>query len=173
MTDDLLRSFPIVPLTAVHDRREFQSDVEALDRYIKEQASQDQRRHIAACFVLVSPESKAVAGYYTLSAYTVAGRDLPEALARKLPKYGQIPCTLLGRLAVDVKSRGLGVGRTLLIDAFRRALTHASGIASWAVVVEAKNDAAREFYLRYSFAQLQDAPNRLFLPIASIADLFR
>lgn len=165
-------SWPIVPLATAHDRRAFQSGAEALDRYLKEQATQDQRRHIAACFVLVDPQHKTVVGFYTLSAFTVATRELPAELARKLPKYGQIPCTLLGRLAVDLKHRGRGAGRTLLIDALRRSLTQAAGIASWAVVVDAKDDDAREFYARYGFLALLDAPNRLFLPMATIAALF-
>jgi predicted GNAT family N-acyltransferase len=169
---DSLRSWPIVPLAASHDRRAFESGVDVLDRYLKEQATQDQRRHIAACFVLADSDQKTVAGFYTLSAFTVAARELPAELARKLPKYGQIPCTLLGRLAIDLKYRGHGAGRTLLIDAMRRSLMHADGIASWAVVVDAKNDTAREFYTRYGFLALLDAPNRLFMPMGTIAELF-
>lgn len=172
MVDDSLCSWPIDPLTAAHDRRAFQSGVDALDRYLKDQATQDQRRHIAACFVLADPANKTVAGFYTLSAFTVVAQELPPELVRKLPKYGQIPCTLLGRLAVDLSYRGHGAGRTLLIDAMRRSLIHADGIASWAVVVEAKNVAAREFYARYGFFAVLDAPNRLFLPMATIAKLF-
>lgn len=173
MADNPLLSWLIEPLAAAHDRRAFQSGVEALDRYLREQATQDQRRHIAACFVLADPDHKTVAGYYTLSAFTVAARELPEKLARRLANYGRVPCTLLGRLAVDLKYRGHGVGRTLLIDAMRRSLTHAASVASWAVVVDAKNDAAQEFYTRYGFLSLLDAPNRLFLPMATIAEVFR
>lgn len=172
MAADSLRSWPIVPLATAHDRRVFQSGAEALDRYLKEQATQDQRRHIAACFVLANPDHNAVIGFYTLSSFTVAARELPAELARKLPKYGQIPCTLLGRLAVDMKHRGRGAGRTLLIDALHRSLVQAAGIASWAVVVDAKDNDAREFYTRYGFLALLDAPNRLFLPMATISELF-
>ena len=173
MTDGLLRTFPIVPLVAAHDRAAFNSGVDALDRYLKEQATQDQRRHIAACFVLAKSTHKSVVGFYTLSAFTMAARELPPELAKKLPKYGQIPCTLLGRLAVDLKHRDQGIGGTLLIDALRRTLTHASGVASWAVVVDAKDDDARKFYAHYGFVALVDVPNRMFLTMATIAELFR
>lgn len=114
-----------------------------------------------------------MAGYYTLSAYSVIGDALPEALQKQLPKYGQIPCTLSGGLAVDNEYRDRGLGRHLLSDALQRALAHSAGVASWAVVVDAKNDAALVFYLKHGFIALSHARQRLFLPMRTIADLFR
>ena len=76
-------------------------------------------------------------------------RDLPPSLTRKLPRYPLIPATLIGRLAVDRRYRGQGHGRRLLADALRRAL--ASEVASFAVIVEARDDDARRFYERESF----------------------
>lgn len=172
MTDDGLLARPIVALASTHDRRNFDCGVEPLNRYLKEVATQDQRRRVAACFVVTYPESSAIAGYYTLSAFTVAATDLPAALARKLPRYGQIPCTLLGRLAVDRGCAARGVGAILLIDALRRALNHATEIASWAVIVDAKDETASRFYARHGFLSLPDAPKRQFLPMATIAALF-
>ena len=170
--DDALLSQPIVPLDDSHDRRSFSCGVEPLDRYFHLQAGQDQRRHIAVCFVLPDPTRSRIAGYYTLSAFSVVGQALPAALQKKLPKYGQIPCTLLGRLAVDREYRCRGLGKHLLVDALRRALAHSAAVASWAVVVDVKDDAARAFYERYGFISLPDAPRRLFLPMATIAELF-
>lgn len=170
--DDALLSQAIVPLADLHDRRAFRCGVEPLDRYLRAQAGQDQRRHIAACFVLVDPERSKIAGYYTLSAFAVAGEALPDALQKKLPRYGQIPCTLLGRLAVDREYRGRGIGEHLLVDALQRAIVHSAEVASWAVVVDAKDDAARQFYSRYGFLTLPETPQRLFLPMATIAKLF-
>ena len=146
---------------------------EPLDRYLHIQACQDQRRHIAVCFVLPDAARSRIAGYYTLSAFSVLGEALPDALQKKLPKYGQIPCTLLGRLAVDREYRGLGLGKYLLVDALRRALAQTATVASWAVIVDAKGDAAQAFYERYGFIPLPQAPRRLFLPLATIALLFR
>lgn len=172
MADDRLLAQPIVALDSTHDRQNFDCGVEPLNRYLKEIASQDQRRRVAACFVITHAESNAVAGFYTLSAFTVAGTDLPAELTRKLPRYGQIPCTLLGRLAVDRHCAGQGIGALLLIDALRRALEHAAEIASWAVIVDAKDEAAHKFYARYGFLELPDAPQRQFLPMATVATLF-
>jgi GNAT superfamily N-acetyltransferase len=170
---DELLSQPIVPLDDSHDRRSFHCGVEPLDRYLHMQAGQDQRRHIAVCFVLVDIAKSRIAGYYTLSAFSVIGEALPTQLQKKLPRYGQIPCTLLGRLAVDHQYRGLGVGTRLLIDALARALVNSAEVASWAVIVDAKDEAAEKFYLRYGFKALPTRPGRLFLPMATIADLFR
>jgi predicted GNAT family N-acyltransferase len=171
--DDALLSQPIVPLDDSHDRRSFHCGVEPLDRYLHVLAGQDQRRRVAVCFVLHDAARAKIAGYYTLSAFSVIGEALPEPLQKKLPKYGQIPCTLLGRLAVDTDYRGLGLGRHLLLDGLHRAMVHSVEIASWAVVVDAKDQAAERFYARYGFMALPQTQRRLFLPMATVAELFR
>jgi len=171
--DDALLSQPIVPLDDSHDRRSFNCGVESLDRYLHVQAGQDHRRHVAVCFVLPDVKQSRIAGYYTLSAFSIVGESLPDALQKKLPKYGQIPCTMLGRLAVDIQYRALGLGKHLLVDALKRALVHSAEVASWAVVVDSKDDAAQAFYARHSFIALPRTPRRLFLPTATISELFR
>lgn len=95
---------------------------------------------------------------------------LPEPIVRKLPQYPLIPATLLGRLAVDRRQQGRGYGRFLLANALHRAA--GSEIASFAVIVDAKDDSARRFYLRESFLPLPDQPLKLFRPMADIRKLF-
>jgi GNAT superfamily N-acetyltransferase len=170
--DDALFSEPIVSLHSAHVRNSFDCGVESLNRYLLTQATQDQRRNIAACFVLPDPAKKRIAGYYTLSAFSVVADALPDVLQKKLPKYGQVPCTLLGRLAVDRDYRSLGLGKHLLIDALRRALIHSSDVASWAVIVDAIDASAEVYYLRHGFIAFPNAPRRLFLPMATISKLF-
>jgi GNAT superfamily N-acetyltransferase len=152
-----------------HDRGAFNCGVEPLDRYFRSQATQDARKGIAAPFVLVLPDGS-VGGYYTLSATAVKLEALPESVARRLPRYPLVPATLLGRLAVDLRYRGMGNGRFLLADALHRSVR--SEIASFAVIVDAKDGAARRFYLRESFLPLPDQPATLFLPMREIAKLF-
>jgi GNAT superfamily N-acetyltransferase len=159
----------VEPLGARHDRSGFSSGVVALDRYFRTQAGQDARKHVAAPFVLVLPDG-GIAGYYTLSASAVPAPELPPDIVRKLPRYPLIPATLLGRLAVDHRHRGRGYGRFLLADALYRAVS--SEIASFAVVVDAKDEAARRFYERESFLAFPDQPMKLFRPMADIAALF-
>jgi GNAT superfamily N-acetyltransferase len=153
-----------------HDRNSFASGVEPLDRYFRTQAGQDARKNMAAPFVLVLPDG-VIAGYYTLSATGVRLVEIPSQTARKLPKYPLVPATLLGRLAVDRRYQGKGYGRFLLADALHRSLR--SEIASFAVIVDAKDDNARKFYERESFLPLLDQPMRLYRPMADIALLFK
>ncbi|GLS39184.1 hypothetical protein GCM10010869_47810 [Mesorhizobium tianshanense] len=153
-----------------HDRAGFESGVELLDRYFRVQAGQDARKNMAAPFVLVLPDG-AVAGYYTLSATALNIGDLPDHVARKLPRYPLVPATLLGRLAVDLRYRGRGFGRHLLADALFRAVR--SEIASFAVIVDAKTADARRFYERESFLPFPNQPMKLFRPMADIEQLFK
>lgn len=125
---------------------------------------------MAAPFVLILPDGT-VGGYYTLSSTSVNLAELPDRVARKLPRYPLMPATLLGRLAVDRRQQGKGYGRFLLADALYRIVR--SEIASFAVIVEAKDDNARRFYERESFLPLPDQPMKLFRPIADIEKLFK
>jgi GNAT superfamily N-acetyltransferase len=153
-----------------HDRSAFDSGVELLDRYFRVQAGQDARKNMAAPFVLVLPNGTVV-GYYTLSATGVNLADLPAQITRKLPRYPLVPATLLGRLAVDRRHQGNGYGRYLLADALFRSMR--SEIASFAVIVDAKDEAARRFYERESFLPFPDQPMKLFRPMSDIAEMFK
>ena len=168
-----LGGYRVEPLGRHHDRAAFSSGVEPLDRYLREQAGQDARRRVAVPFVLCETNSNAVLGYYTLSALSVAVGVWPEDVAQKLPKYPLVPATLLGRLAVDTRLRGRGAGEYLLMDALRRALEASREVASVAVVVDAKDDAAVSFYRRYGFITFAARPRQVFLPMAVIEKLFR
>jgi GNAT superfamily N-acetyltransferase len=152
-----------------HDRNSLVSGVEPLDRYFRSQAGQDARKNMAAPFVLVLPDG-AIGGYYTLSATGVKLTEFPVEITRKLPRYPLVPATLLGRLAVDQNYRGRGYGRFLLADALFRAVR--SEIASFAIIVDAKDDAACHFYERESFLPFPDQPLRLFRSMADIAKLY-
>jgi Acetyltransferase (GNAT) family. len=171
VTPDPKEARPIIgSLDPSHDRTAFSCGVEPLDRYLATQAGQDMRKHVAACFVLTEGGDPAVLGYYTLSATSLALTDLPDELARKLPRYPVLPATLMGRLAVDCRHRGRRFGELLLLDAFARTLR--SEIATYAFVVDAKDERAQVFYEAYGFRRLPSAGRRLFLPVASIAKLF-
>ena len=159
----------VEPLASSHDRSKFESGVDPLDRYFRTQAGQDARKNMAAPFVLLLPDGT-IAGYYTLSATSIQLGELPAPTVRKLPRYPLVPATLLGRLAVDQSYRGRGYGRFLLADALFRAVR--SEIASFAVVVDAKDEAARRFYERESFLPFPDQPMKLFRPMADIRRLF-
>lgn len=153
-----------------HDRAAFSCGHPTLDRYLKEQASQERRRRVAVTWVLASAEGE-VGGYYSLSNASVVTQDLVR-VGQSLPGYTRTPVTLIGRLARDMRFRGLGVGELLLVDALRRSLLGAASIGSVAAVVDAIDDAAAAFYARYGFLGLPDRDGRLFLPMATVARLF-
>ena len=165
-------AYRIAPIDKSHDRALFSCGSATLDRYLQQQARQDAEKHVAAPFVLTAPPAPRVLGYYTLSASVVNTNELPGTLAKKLPRYPQLPVTLLGRPAVDHSMRGKGMGQFLLIDALRRSLEAAPNIAAMAVLVDAKDDAAEAFFQYFSFLPLQHQPRRLFLPMKTIAGLF-
>ena len=162
-------SLRVEPLGSQHDRALFASGVEPLDRYLRSQAGQDARKNKAAPFVLVLPDG-AIGGYYTLSATGVKLTEFPAEVTRKLPRYPLVPATLLGRLAVDKNHQGRGYGRFLLADALFRVVR--SEIASFAIIVDAKDEAARRFYERESFLPFPDQPLRLFRSMTDIAKLY-
>jgi GNAT superfamily N-acetyltransferase len=112
------------------------------------EAGQDARKNMAAPFILLLQDGT-IGGYYTVSSTAVKLAQLPEQVIKKLPRYPLVPATLLGRLAIDRSHQGKGYGRFLLADALHRAVR--SEIASFAVIVDAKDDNARRFYERESF----------------------
>ena len=164
--------YRVAPLDRSHERAGFACGSAPLDRYLHQQARQDADKRVAAPIVLTEPPAVRVLGYYTLSASLVDAAELPVDLAKKLPRYAQLPVTLLGRLAVDQSLKGRGAGEFLLMDALRRSLEAAGNIAAMAVVVDAKDEAADAFYQHFNFLPQQQQPRRLFLPIKTIAALF-
>ncbi len=146
--------FQLAPLDATHDRTAFRSDSEPLNRYLKEQASQDIRRRVAACFVALA-DGQRIAAFYTLASASVLLADLPVSTGKKLPRYPSIPAVRMGRLAVDQAFQGQG-------------LAARSEIAAFALVVDAKDEAAAAFYLHHGFMTLPDSPLTLFLPLATV-----
>jgi GNAT superfamily N-acetyltransferase len=164
-------SFQFEQLGSQHNRAGFSCGVEALDRYIHQQAGQDVRRNIALPYVLIESSTSDIVGYYTLSAYSIVPSSLPAAATRRLPHYTNFPATLIGRLAVDRRYQSRGFGRRLLLDALRRCLAASRQVAIMVVVVDAKDDGARSFYERHGFTRFQDHEYRLFLPIDTIAKL--
>lgn len=156
-----------------HNRAAFSCEQPSLDSYLKERANQEIEKQVAAVYVL-SSDGKTIVGYYTLSQYSIEAGEVPRELTQKLrlPKYDRLPATLLGRLARDERYRGKGIGELLLMNALRRAFELSLHIASLAVVVDAIDEKAREFYRGYGFIDVPDHPNRLFIPMQTIAQLF-
>lgn len=152
----------------IHRRNEFDCGVPALNDFIQTRARKEMDAGTSACFVIVPESDQArIAGYYTLSAATVVRSTLPEALTKKLPRYEELPATLLGRLARDVRLKGQQIGDRLMASVLRRSVAASQEIASWAIITDPKDEKARKFYAGFGFQPL--TADRLFLPMKQAA----
>jgi predicted GNAT family N-acyltransferase len=156
-----------------HDRAAFSCGNASLDRYIREQASQDVKRGLASVFVITARDDpKQILAYYTPSSRDLQLGQLPEEIARKAGKYGHVGVTLLGRMAVDKKYKGTGLGVLTLMNALHKSLLAATDVASLAVFVEAIDSDAADFYRKYGFIDLPEGKLKLLLPMKTIAKSF-
>jgi GNAT superfamily N-acetyltransferase len=155
-----------------HNRNDFDCGKELLNNYLKNQAGQDIKRKLSACFVLIESKTNNIQGYYTLSNYSIPLSSFPEQIQKKLPKsYTSIPTTLLGRIAIDKKYQGKGIGKILLIDALKRIYNNSNEIGSFAVVVDPIDEEAERFYEKYDFIKLPDS-RKMFIAINTLIELF-
>ena len=155
-----------------HNRKDFDCGKELLNDYLKNQASQDVKRKLSACFVLTENETRVIQGYYTLSNNSIPLSSFSEQIRKKLPNsYKSIPTTLLGRLAIDKKFQGKGIGKILLIDAFKRSYGISKEIGSFGIVVDPIDDGAKNFYLKYDFIELPDS-KKMFIATKTLKELF-
>jgi GNAT superfamily N-acetyltransferase len=155
-----------------HNRKDFDCGKELLNNYLKNQAGQDVKRKLTACFVLAEQETNNIKGYYTLSGNSIPLSSFPEQIQKKFPKsYVSIPATLLGRLAIDLKFQGEGIGKILLIDALKRSYEISREIGSFAVVVDPMDGDAEKFYEKYDFIKLPDS-EKMFIATRTLKELF-
>jgi GNAT superfamily N-acetyltransferase len=157
----------IEPFGKSHDRSAFTCGKPALDEFLRTRVSQYEKRRLGKTFVAVLQGEQRVRGYYTLAAGAVAFEHLPTVASTKLPKH-PIPVILLARLAVDQSAQGQGLGEKLLLDALQRSLDLSDKLGAHAVEVDALDDSAIAFYVKYGFSPLLDNPRHLYLPLATI-----
>ncbi len=156
--------------TPRHDRKTFRCGEEDLDRYLAQIARQADKQNTGRTYVAIdladqgdTAGRRQVAGYFTLAMTAIALEALPQAQRRSLPK--QVPAALLARLAVDQRYQGQRLGEYLLINALHQLVAVADKVAAHVIVVDALNQKAKDFYLKYEFIELADDPMHLFLPM--------
>jgi GNAT superfamily N-acetyltransferase len=153
-----------------HDRTAFDCGQSMLNEWLRDRASQFDRRDPSRTFVATRPNEMVVVGYYAISSHRVVYEMLPDPEAKGLQRL-EVPVVLIGRLAVDRSEQGKGLGSLLLVDALRRSVDISKQIGIQAVEVDAIDDAARSFYLKFGFRSLLDDPRHLFLPMHEIRKL--
>lgn len=121
---------------------------------------------MAVCYVAIERASDRIAGFYTLSAADIPLTDLPEDMAGRMPRYPALPVARIGRLAVDQDFRGRKLGSALLADAVLRVAD--TDIGAFALVVDAKDEAAAAFYRHHGFASYGSAPRHLIADLKTL-----
>lgn len=152
----------------------FDADDEELNKYLKLYAWQNHRRYrVGISYVAVDEEQpQVVLGYYTLAMSGIPRNAFPEEEVKKLTPYGEIPVVLIGRLAVDKRARGKGLGEALLADALRNIVRLSKSVGCRGIIVDAYPKAVT-FYEKYGFAKAGRAtgaarPQRMFLDIRTL-----
>jgi GNAT superfamily N-acetyltransferase len=153
------------PLTAAHDVSEFSCGKPALDRWLKTRGLSNQEKGFTA--VLVVHEAGRVIGYYGLAPTAVVPSSLPRSIRGQPPD--PVPCLLLGQLATDQKWVGQGIGTGLLKHALQRCVTAAALIGGRALMVNAVDGDAADFWKRRGFIPSKDDPLVLYRSIRDIA----
>jgi predicted GNAT family N-acyltransferase len=162
----------IEALNRYHNRDHFDCGNPQLNEYFRHQAGQDIKRKLAAYFVL-SFDNKNVLGFYTLSNVSISATLFPSNLQKKIPQsYVALPCTLIGRMAIEKKHQGKGLGKILLMNALKKSHEISKEIGSYAVIVDPIDQAAEAFYSKYDFIPLPDS-KKMFLPMTTLQALFK
>jgi len=158
-----------------HDRTQFNSGVESLDRYLKERVNPHAKQGVSRTYVAIpqtaQSDPRPVQGFYTLSAGAIEFEEFPDALKQRLPRY-PVPVALIGKLAVEQTVQGRGLGGALLFDAIKRVILIAEEMGIVAVAVDAKDEQAAAFYRHHGFTPFEDQPLKLVLLLATARQLF-
>lgn len=153
-----------------HDRTRFACGHESLDRFIKELAGQHQRANFSRTFVALRHGDPGVCGFYSLASGKVRAGCLSESQKKRLPRH-PVPVALLARLAVSMDAQGCGLGELLLLDALRRVVLTSEHLGIHAIEVDAIDESAKKFYLKYGFTELLDDPRHLYIPLKTVRQL--
>lgn len=164
---------PVLPLferlEAHHDRTTFDCGEDSLNTFLQRTARQNATRNFGITHVAVSaPGDPRILGYYTLLARSVERAPWPQG--NKLPPDG-VGVALLGRLAVDKRAQGQGIGTAMLLRALKQTEVAAQTIGFYALVVDALGERARAWYEGFGFEEFLDDPNHLFLTVSAIREL--
>ena len=156
------------PIARKHNRDVFDCGVPALNEYLRRYARQSHERGAAKTFLAISnADGKTVLGFYSLSPGAMEYARAPDAVRRGLARH-DVPVFRLGRLAVDRSVQGQGLGGQLLLSAGRRCLLAAEEVGGVALLIDAKDQRAADWYASYGAVPLADASLTLVLPLATM-----
>lgn len=152
---------PPLPLTRDNRTTGFDCSIASLNEWLIRRALKNDLHGGSRTYVVC--DGKQVVGYYAVAAGSIAHEEAPGSIRRNMPD--PIPAIVLGRLAVDHRYQGAGIGQGLLRDALARAMNVSEQIGARALIVHALNEQAEAFYLRHGFLISQTGPGTLLLPL--------
>lgn len=168
----------IEPLHKFHNREQFDCGVEVLNQFLKATARQHIQKGVSRTFVLSNRPAapleqqeclQDIIGFFTLTICEISSKKLPSPLAQKYPL--QVPGVKLARLAVDKQWQRQGIGEILMVEAMQRALLVADTAGGIGLFIDAKDESAQSYYVRYGFIALEDNPLEMFLPLSLLRTL--
>ncbi|KGM43517.1 GNAT family acetyltransferase [Alkalispirochaeta odontotermitis] len=167
-------AYQIRPLQKSDNRKTFECGQADLDHFFRRYAGQNQfRHHIGVTYI--ATDNDTIFGYMTVAVGTIEVEILPER--KRLPTHYPLPILRIGRLAVDTRHQGQGIGKQLLRHSFKLAFQQRDTAGCVGIVIDAKPEAI-DFYKRFGFQLIDELlageirgsppPKPMFLPIKSI-----
>jgi GNAT superfamily N-acetyltransferase len=158
-----------------HDRASFSCGVERIDNSLQNSAKKHQKGDFARIFVALRQASRSVEGFYVLNAHAAEASDFPPEFARHGPGHGQIPGAYLSIIGVNQTAQGSGLGRALMIEAFRNVVQASVQLGVKFLMLDVLDDGNEvamkmraDFYRKLGFISLPSRPMRMFIPVATI-----
>lgn len=160
------------PIESTVIKENFDCGINELNDYLKKYATQNQKKGVSRTFVAIPDEGeKVVNGYYSVRMDQIEFEVIPEKYKKGLPRY-PLPAMLIAKLAVDKSMQGTGLGKKLLMQCFRKAINLSSEVGVFAITVDAINEQARQFYLKFGFIPFEDNTLSLFIPMKTVLTVF-
>ncbi len=159
---------PPEPLERRHRLDDFDCGEPALDEWLKRHARAAHASGSARVFVATLEDRETVVGYYALAAAQVAPEAATERALKGQPPTRAVPAVLLARLAVDREHQRAGLGRSLLQDVMLRCVEAAEAIGARVLLVHAKHEAAKAWYMQYGFEQSPTDPLHLLMLLKDV-----
>lgn len=157
-------------LSSAYDKQFFNCGVTELNDFIRKFAFQNQNKGYSKTYVATENDNTKIVGYYTVTSAEIDVNSLPNNI--KHPGY-PVSSSRICRLAVDKKHKGKGLGNILLKDALSKIIRASEIIGIFSVIVDAKDDSAKEFYKRYGFVEFKNEPMMLFFSVKTIEKAFK
>jgi GNAT superfamily N-acetyltransferase len=161
----------IETISKKHDRAKFDCGVDQLNNYLQRIARQHLNKGMSRTFVLIDERRPTnILGFYTLAACEIFVEKLPRKYSKKYPS--KAPAAKLARLALAKNNQRQGSGGLMMASAIERVLMVSKNLGIIGFFVDAKNESAKQYYEQFGFIPLPDDPLELFLPIATLHQVY-